>query len=124
MKLKHDIKVGDVYKTNTSGLLTVIEAKQCSIFTVKFIDSGYERDATRSAIVKGEVKDHSLIRTRRKCMKKFIITMNSGHVFEVEKLTEALVVVGETNINKLYEIARGRVIKDHPVLSIERAPNV
>lgn len=114
-------KIGDIYKTNSSGLVTVLELKKCSVVKVSFLNTGYETDTRLDQLKVGQVKDKSIVqRKRNRCKKLFIITMVDGHEYKFNKLNEALEVVGETNINKLYEIARGRTIKGHQVQSIRR----
>lgn len=50
------VQVGRIFETNTSGTLEVLSV-QGKYATVKFIETGYTRDATKVDILHGKVKD-------------------------------------------------------------------
>lgn len=55
--MKHNIKIGDVFKTNSYGEITILEKKEKGYFLVRFNDTGYTVTANRGNIIAGKVRD-------------------------------------------------------------------
>ena len=117
--MSSSISVNDVFKTNTSGMISVVADKGFGVFTVKFIDTGFVRDTRRQQILSGEVKDKSLVKCRE-VKDKYKLHKNDGSFFTVCKLVEALDYLVDKDINKLYRIRSGVAVKGHEVIEIER----
>lgn len=114
------MKVGDMYKTNTSGLLTVTEIKKCSVVKVKFIETGYETETRKDQLKAGVVKDKTLVqRTRKATTHKFRVTFKGGEVRRYVKLVDVLNDIEDKDISKLYKMRRGLKVADHEVKTIE-----
>lgn len=52
--------IGDIYKSNCGGDVQIIEQDGEKV-KVRFLDTGYERDALLANVKKGKVKDHTLV---------------------------------------------------------------
>jgi hypothetical protein len=59
--MSKEVKVGEIYGTNTCGNLEVIEQLPKRKFKVRFIDTGFERTTDKYCILKGAVGDSSIV---------------------------------------------------------------
>lgn len=106
--MKHIITVGSIFPTTRDGNIEIVEDKGFGVFTVKFLNTGFERDTLRQQIVRGAVKDKSLQPTTRKATKpKFEVMLESGLVLKVVKLVDVLEHIEDKSPGKLYSMKFG-----------------
>ena len=88
------LKVGDIYPTNNSGDLEILEYRSCNNVLVKFLDTGEVRRTVSASIKIGMVKDKSL-NGRWKIKKdkpKRRLKVNVGDIFKSELYGEYEVI--------------------------------
>lgn len=56
----NDVKVGDIYPSNSSGLFKVISKENSKNVTVEFIDTLFRKKTTHKEILKGSIKDPTI----------------------------------------------------------------
>lgn len=107
--MKHSITIGSTFSTTRDGIVEVIADKGFGVFTVKFLNTGFERDTRRHQLITGRIKDKSLQPTTRKVTTpKFHVVLNDGTEFDVVKLVDVLDFIEDKNVGKLYNLKCGR----------------
>lgn len=118
--MKHIINVGDIFPTTRDGNIAIIADKGFCTFTIRFLDTGFERDTLRSQIVRGAVKDKSKQPADRKASKpKFEAVMTNGNTLQLVKLVELLDHLEDKCYKRLMNFRSGRT-KHIELISITR----
>lgn len=82
MKLQ-PIQNNEIYPTNRSGYITIIDASKQSEIVVKFHDTGWETTTTASCVRSGSIRDHAL--TNPELLKRDTVVLE-GNMSTKEKV--------------------------------------
>ena len=85
------IEIGGVYKTNSCGLLEVLDIDGHEKVTVRFVDTGYTTDVNVGDLRQGKVRDWT--GSLRESVGKVFPTANCGDVVVIEYINSKKVLV-------------------------------